>query len=106
MTEVTVDGKKYRPVDDEAAARLAERLREFKSESTTFWRNFFIERDTSSGKPWDLPAGERYGMYADGDEFAPFFSEAFLYNLLGKDEARSVLGIMRGLCELAGVEWR
>ena len=31
-----------------------------------------------------------YG-YERGDESAPFFSEAFLYVLLGKEEARTVL---------------
>lgn len=30
-------------------------------------------------------------MYEDGDERAPFFSEAFLYNLLGKEHAKTVL---------------
>lgn len=30
-------------------------------------------------------------MYEEGDELAPFFSEAFLYNLVGKDAARSIL---------------
>lgn len=29
--------------------------------------------------------------YEEGDEEAPFFTEAFLYNLLGKDAARTVL---------------
>lgn len=78
---------------------IVRRLREFKLEGTTFWRDRFIEFDT--GKD-----GKRYGMYSEGDEFAPFFSEAFLYNLVGKDEARSILGIIRGLCDLAGVEYR
>ena len=30
-------------------------------------------------------------LYESGDELAPFFSERFLYPLLGKDEARRVL---------------
>ena len=45
-------------------------------------------------------------MYEEGNENAPFFTEAFLYNLLGKDEARSVLGIVRRLSVLAGVKFR
>jgi len=42
-------------------------------------------------------------MYEEGDEKAPFFSEAYLYNLLGKDDARSVLRVVRELLSAAGV---
>jgi len=35
----------------------------------------------------------QYG-YSKGDEDAPFFSECYLYNLLGKDDARSVQAIL------------
>ncbi len=38
-------------------------------------------------------------MYEPGDENAPFFSEAFLYNLLGKEAARTVLAHIRTLEE-------
>jgi len=31
------------------------------------------------------------GHYEPGDEHAPFFTEAYLYNLIGKKAARSVL---------------
>ena len=34
---------------------------------------------------------KRSGYYEAGAENAPFFSEAFLYNLVGKDEARRIL---------------
>lgn len=98
--EVWVNGVRFAPVDADRAAELRERLNEFVLEGETFWQEFFIERDTNER------TGERYGMYAEGDETAPFFSEAFLYNLVGKDEARSILGIMRELCDLAGVKWR
>lgn len=96
---VVVNGVHYRPVDEDRAKELEARLADFTSEGSTFWRNFFIERDTSR------TTGVRFGMYAEGDENAPFFSEAFLYNLLGKDEARSVLSIIRQLAELAGVKF-
>lgn len=99
MPEVTVNGVTYRPTDQEEADELAARLRSFTLEGSTHWREHFIEWDTA-------PDGGRYGMYSEGDESAPFFTEAFLYNLLGKDEARSVLGIVRRLCVLAGVEFR
>ena len=45
------------------------------------------------------------GMYEKGDENAPFFSEAFLYNLLGKDDARSLRGLLRTvLRHLEGID--
>lgn len=34
------------------------------------------------------------GYYQKGDENAPFFSESFLYNLLGKDDARTLLHLL------------
>ena len=100
MTEVVIDGITYRPVEEEEAAELGEQLRSFTLEGSEFWRRQFILRDTNQA------SGARLGMYADGDEKAPFFTEAFLYNLVGKDEARSILGMMRRLCVLAGVEFR
>jgi hypothetical protein len=33
-------------------------------------------------------------MYVDGDETAPFFSETYLYTLVGKDIARSLLALI------------
>ncbi len=80
----------------EEQAEMVERIQNFKLEGTTFWREFFIAEDKRCGG----------GMYSEGDEFAPFFSEAFLYNLVGKDEARSILGIVRELLTAAGVEGR
>ena len=94
-----MDGVKYRPVDEDEAQDLSEYLQGFTLEGDKFWREFFLKRDTAAD-------GSRYGMYSEGDEEAPFFSEAFLYNLVGKDEARSILGIVRRLCVLAGVEFR
>jgi hypothetical protein len=98
--EVVIDGVRYRPVLEEEARELGERIAEFTLEGSTFWRELFIQIDTNK------TTGERFGMYDEGDEFRPFFTEAFLYCLLGKDEARSVLGIMRRLCVLAGVSFR
>ena len=42
--------------------------------------------------------------YAKGDEEAPFFSEGFLYPLLGKENARSVLSCIHDLIKLAGLD--
>jgi len=97
-----------RKVADQEGERqeLAEQLREFRSEAFAFWATNFEQ--------WDRdPKGGHYGMYdpntyaeGKGDEFAPFFSEAFLYNLVGKDDARSILGMIRRLCVLAEVDFR
>jgi len=97
--KVVINDQKYKPVDEEEVEELAERLETFTLEGTTFWRENFIKWDTKED-------GTMHGMYSAGDEEAPFFSEAFLYNLVGKDEARSILGIVRRLCVQAGVEWR
>lgn len=48
-------------------------------------------------KPETFQAGvdfKQSGYYSEGDEDAPFFSESFLYNLLGKGDARSLLGML------------
>lgn len=37
---------------------------------------------------------KKSGYYSVGDEDAPFLSESFLYNLLGKSDARSLLGML------------
>lgn len=39
-----------------------------------------------------------------GDEDLPFFSEMCLYSLLGKDQARDVLGMMKSLGEKLGFD--
>jgi len=44
------------------------------------------------------------GGYSKGDEDAPFFSESYLYNLLGKDDARTVLGYLSHLAKMAGLD--
>ena len=96
--------KTHEQEDERVAVGL--RLREFRSEAVGHWGRCFEEWDRN-GK------GGHYGGYdpdgmgeGKGDEFAPFFSEAFLYNLLGKDEARSLLAIIRRLCVLAEVDFR
>jgi hypothetical protein len=37
--------------------------------------------------------------FQEGDDKQPFFSEAYLYNLLGKEDARTLLALMRRLCK-------
>jgi hypothetical protein len=65
----------------------------FQIEGQQYWKQHFKAQD-------------KIGMYTEGDEEAPFFSEAFLYNLLGKDNARTVLSIVNRLVEAAtGKPW-
>ena len=42
--------------------------------------------------------------YRKGDEKAPFYSEAFLYALLGKEDGRTVCYAFERLCGLVGME--
>lgn len=42
--------------------------------------------------------------YEKGDEKAPFFSEAFLYNLLGKEDARTVLTVLKNFIRSMGID--
>ena len=44
-------------------------------------------------------------MYTEGDEDTPFFSEAYLYNLLDKDDARTVLGQVKNLLGALGLSY-
>jgi len=51
-----------------------------------------------------IKQAKRDGYYQKGDENAPFFSEAYLYPLLGKDDARTILSIMRLIIKEQGVD--
>jgi len=47
----------------------------------------------------------RFGnVFTTGDDKCPLFSEAYLYNLLGKEDARTLLALMRQLCKSLGIE--
>lgn len=47
----------------------------------------------------------KYGVIcSDEDTKAPFFSEAYLYNLLGKEDARTLLALMCQALESVGIE--
>lgn len=47
---------------------------------------------------------EELALATHGDDDAPFFSEAYLYTLVGKDIARSVLSLLSRVEEALGVE--
>lgn len=48
--------------------------------------------------------GKKTGMYSEGDERTSFMSEAFLYNLLGKEDARTVLALFNNVCRAVGFD--
>lgn len=52
------------------------------------------------------PEGLKVPYAEKGDEEAPFFSEAYLYNLLGKEEARTLLALVRRVGEALGLSWK
>lgn len=58
---------------------------------------------------WGMPAavikeGKKSGMYQKGDEEMPFISEAFLYTLLGKDDARTFMAMINHILRLVGFD--
>lgn len=59
---------------------------------------------------WGMPdavkkEGRKGGFYVKGeDDDAQFFSETFLYCLLGKDEGRTVLYLINNLVRAAGID--
>ena len=48
---------------------------------------------------------DKYGEICTSEDCkAPFFSEAYAYNLLGKQDARTLIGLMHSICEAIGVD--
>lgn len=47
---------------------------------------------------------EKQKGYSQGDEDKPFFSEAVLYPLLGKEDARTVLALLSNIVSAAGLD--
>lgn len=43
--------------------------------------------------------------YEEGDENAPFFSEACLYCLIGKEDARTILALINNFYRLLNLDW-
>jgi hypothetical protein len=54
--------------------------------------------------PAVIKEGKKSGMYQKGDEEAPFISEAYLYTLLGKDDARTFMAMINHLLRLVGFD--
>ena len=49
---------------------------------------------------------KRNQYYEKGNEKTPFFSESFLYPLLGKENARTVLAAVNNVIRAAGIDPR
>ncbi len=48
---------------------------------------------------------EFFGLgYEEGDENFPFFTEASLYGLFGKEDARSILGLLHWLLKACDID--
>lgn len=64
-----------------------------------FFEKFMIEDQGGLGETLKANSDRFYGGlgYEEGDEAAPFFSEAVLYTLVGKEDARTILALMRRL---------
>ena len=99
----------------EAETRYLWELKE-SIEGLVFWLNAlhpdFLDTDSAvknllEWKPnlrmFNMKDFKESGYYDKGDENAPFFSEAFLYNLLGKEDARTLLSLLRKALGIRGI---
>lgn len=89
--------QKHRGIDLEASARD---VLDFTPEITPI--QFTVEHNRYRNQ---IPEDELKGML-EQDATAPFFSEAYLYNLLGKMDARTLLAHMRPIWKAAGIPRR
>lgn len=46
---------------------------------------------------------KKSSRYEEGNEYAPFFTEAYLYNLLGKSDARTLLSLLKKALGIKGI---
>lgn len=85
-------------ISEQLAEAIAREKREAQAEAV---RAFKV---LAQFKPESRPEFfEKHYGYSKGDEHAPFFSEAFLYTLLGKEDARTLLGRMRRLAKALAI---
>ena len=85
--------------------KLDETLGQMKAAREAIKHLYTVRLETVSLKAhaevaWGLEA------YDPEDEKAPFFTEAYLYNLLGKGDARTVLATVRQVGRALGMEER
>ena len=101
-TEFREDQARKRAVDDataellQAVRRRAAQTDEARKDALRSLGSFVVEC-----KPFGFTVDNDY--YEDGDETAPLMSEGFLYPLLGKEDARSVLARWREVLESCGL---
>lgn len=50
-----------------------------------------------------FPKKEYGDIYVRGDDKSPFISEKYLYHLLGKEDARTLFGLIYRICEAADI---
>jgi hypothetical protein len=79
------------------AKAIVKRFRKWKPETTPlqFTARYNPYNHGSPKKEWLVDQSE-----LSEDSTAPFFSEAYLYNLLGKEDARSLLYAMEELFDI------
>lgn len=51
-----------------------------------------------------IKEGKRTKMFAEGDDDAPFMTEAFLYTALGKEDARTLLALVNTVIAACGLD--
>lgn len=56
------------------------------------------------GMAHDTIVKKEGSYYQEGDENAPFYSEAYLYSLLGKEDARTILYSLQNLIRADGLD--
>ena len=60
--------------------------------------------DLKSISKINYPPKEYGELCSDEDLKQPFFSEAYLYNLIGKEDARTLLALMKKAFKSVGIE--
>ncbi len=83
----------------QAVRRRAAQSGESRQDALQKLESFIVE-----DRPCGFTAENVY--YEDGDESAPFMTETFLYPLLGKEDARTVLALWRKVRESCGLDSR
>jgi hypothetical protein len=67
-------------------------------------RNIFIRLLRFETDDVPISGFKKSDYYSNGDENSPFFSEAYLYSLIGKEDARTVLAMLHRLMVACGFD--
>lgn len=79
----------------------SEFLPEVEDAKALFKKLLRFKLEMSDALPKDFKKSD---YYEKGDEEAPFYSEAILYNLIGKEDARTVLAYLHSLMRFNGLD--